>query len=109
MFKSLFAAAATLALFAGTPAHAYAKDTTGESVQIAAATTITADQAGRVVMQSGEAIGTLTEVMADENLAVISLTDGSEKQVALSDLSVAADGSIELAALTAPADESAYE
>ncbi|MEM6681770.1 MAG: hypothetical protein AAF607_05980 [Pseudomonadota bacterium] len=104
MLKSIFAATASLAILAGAPAFA------GEPVQIAATEAITSEQAGRIVMQGGEAIGTLTEVMADDNLAVISLTDGSEKQVALTDLSVTADGSIEyLAMASVESESSTYE
>lgn len=108
MFKSLFAATAAFALLSGVPAQA--SDVAEESVQVAATAGVTADQAGRIVMQEGQAIGTLTEVMEEDNLAIIALMDGSEKQVSLTDLAVTEDGSIELVAMaSAPADETTYE
>lgn len=109
MFKTLFAATATLALLSGVPAQA--STAVEEEVILVATSGVTADQAGRIVLQEGQAIGTLTEVSEEDNLAVISLMDGSEKEVALTDLVVTDDGSIELAAvMDAPAtDEPTYQ
>lgn len=106
MFKSLLAASAAIALFAVSPAHA--SDAVGDSVELAAA--VTADQAGRIVMQDGQAIGTLTEVSEEDNLAVIALMDGSQKEVSLSDLAISEDGSVELVAMAdTQEDTTTYE
>lgn len=108
MFKSLFAATAAFALLSGLPAQA--DEAVEDSVELAATGGVTADQAGRIVMQEGQAIGTLTEVMEEDNLAIIALMDGSEKQVSLTDLAVTEDGSIELVAMaSAPEDATTYE
>lgn len=108
MFKTFFAATSAFALLSGVPA--YASSAVDGEITLAATGGVTADQAGRIVMQEGQAIGTLTEVSEEDNLAVISLMDGSEKEVALTDLVVTDDGSIELAAVMgAPSDEPTYQ
>ncbi|MEM7569471.1 MAG: hypothetical protein AAF337_06725 [Pseudomonadota bacterium] len=97
MVKTLFASVAAISLFAVSPAFA----STSTPIEVAAAPTgVTSEQAGRIVLQGGQAIGTITEVSEEDNLAVIAMMDGSEKQVSLTDLAVTDDGSIELVAMT---------
>ncbi|MEM6834448.1 MAG: hypothetical protein ACFBZ9_06215 [Sphingomonadales bacterium] len=105
MMKYLFSAAATLTVLAG---PAFATETI-ESELMAAESGVTAAQAGRIVLQGGQAIGTLAEVSEADNLAVIALMDGSEKQVALGDLMITDDGSIELVAMAGTSNGATYE
>ncbi|MEO0410240.1 MAG: hypothetical protein AAF221_00190 [Pseudomonadota bacterium] len=101
MLKSVVTSIAALTVFAVSPVLA------GEvaDVDVAAAETgVTSEQAGRIVLQDGQAIGTITEVSEKDNLAVIALMDGSEKEVALGDLMLTEDGSIELVAMATTDD-----
>lgn len=102
MYKTMIASIAALTVIPAGAALA------SESAPLEIATAeigVTAEQAGRIVLQQGQAIGTIMEVSEADNLAVIALMDGSEKEVALGDLMIAEDGSIELVAM-AEADES---